>query len=88
MNDFKGVHHAYLGLFLSILGFLFIWVYLWVAIPLILIGQWLFLDDVVQHIVKRFKPEYKSPAHRLFGLIYNWNWVRKTTAFFDGLFGR
>lgn len=87
-DDFKGVHHAYLGLFLSILGFLFIWVTLWVAIPLLVVGVWLFIDDACQHIVKRFKPEYQSPAHRLFGVFYKWKWIRDVTAWFDKRLGR
>lgn len=88
MNDFKGVHHSYLGLFLSLIGFWCIWVSLWIAIPLMGIGQWLFYDDVYQHIRKQKEPDYHSPVHRLFGLIYKWSWVRKVTKFFDWLFGK
>jgi len=88
MGDFKGVHHFYLGLFLDLIGFLFIWVTLWVAITLLIIAQWLVIDDTWQHIRKRSNPEYESPVHRLFKLIYKWNWVQKTTEWFDKLLGR
>lgn len=87
-SDLPGVHHMYLGLFLELVGFLFIWVTLWVAIPLLIIGQWLILDDTYQHIRKRKHPKYQSPIHKLFGLIYKWKWIQKVTEFFDGIFGR
>ena len=88
MNDFKGVHHMYLGLFIELVGFFFIWITLWVAIPLLVAGQWLIWDDTYQHVRKRWEPEYRSPVHRLFGRVYKFWIIKKITGFFDGILGR
>jgi len=82
-----GVHHAYLGLFLMLIGFLAIWVFYPSAI-LIIIGIFVFLDDAYQHLRQRSNPEYASPLHRLFvAHFWKYIWVQAITRWFDNIFG-
>ena len=88
-NGFKGIHHLYMGLIIILLGFILIWKVLWIAILLLIIGIILMIDDSIQHIVQRWKPEYLSPLHKMYGKIYRkYKWVQKLNQFFDKLFGR
>jgi hypothetical protein len=82
-----GVHHAYLGLFLMLLGFLCIWVFYPLSI-LAIIGIFVFIDDFYQHLRQRKQPDYASPLHRLFvERLWKYAWVRTITSWFDKIFG-
>jgi len=88
-NGFKGIHHFYIGLVIALLGFILIWKVLWLAISLLIIGFILMIDDAMQHIIQRWKPEYLSPLHKMYGKIYaKCKWIRKLNYFFDKLLGR
>ena len=88
-NEFKGIHHFYIGLVLLLIGFILIWKVLWLAIFLLIVGLILIIDDAYQHIIQRWKPEYLSPLHKVYGKIYRkYKWIRKLNKFFDKLFGR
>ena len=88
MNDFKGVHHFYLGLVFVLVGFFLIWVH-WIPSTILMVsGTVMLWDDFYQHTRKRKEPEYQSPLHRLFSLFYRFEIVRKITGFFDRIFGR
>jgi type IV secretory pathway VirB3-like protein len=83
-----GVHHAYLGLFLVLIGFLFIWIYLPLAYVLTLIGFIIFIDDFIQHIKQKDNPQYTSFLHNLFGkYLWKYELIRKITNLFDKIFG-
>lgn len=83
-----GVHHAYLGLFLALIGFVLVWVLPMLAFVLTVCGLAVFADDFYQHFLQRKEPEYQSPLHRIY-CKYLWpiKWVQKLTMFFDRLFG-
>jgi membrane-bound ClpP family serine protease len=84
----SGVHHAYLGLFLILVGFLFIWIFLPLAYILTLIGFIIFIDDFIQHIKQKDNPQYTSFLHSLFSkYLWKYELVRKITNLFDKIFG-
>jgi membrane-bound ClpP family serine protease len=84
----SGVHHAYLGLFLILVGFLFIWIFLPLAYILTLIGFIIFIDDFIQHIKQKDNPQYTSFLHNLFGkYLWKYELIRKITNLFDKIFG-
>ncbi len=95
MSDFKGFHHAFIGLALMFVGFLFL-IYgkktnrnKNIAIFIISIGAVIFGDDVYQHCRQYADPSYRSPLHVLYAnAIYKWHFIQALNAWFDKLFGR
>jgi len=87
-HTLKGFHHFYLGLVFMLLGFLAYWQAFVAGIFVFVLGLILCVDDFVQHAIGRFKPEYKSPLHKLYGFIYSKSkvirWLNKLA---DKLFG-
>ena len=48
-------HHFFSGFGIMLLGFIGIFYFwsLWVIIPILILGLWILIDDVVQHIIQR-----------------------------------
>lgn len=97
----KGFHHAYLGIGLMIIGFVFI-LFIdspeWISDLMVLFGMYLYVDDYYQHRRNRQEPLYRSPWHRLYMLVLselliskNFHWlgdmIVKLNIWADKLFG-
>jgi hypothetical protein len=69
INDVSWKHHGWYGLALQLIGaFLPGW---WRVI--ILVGLWLYLDDIWQHIKQDEDPNYRSFLHLLYRrTLYKW----------------
>ncbi len=87
-SDFPGVHHFYLGMALALVAFFLIWLNTPFACLLFFLSLWLMGDDFYQHVRIRTEPNYRSPLHRWFHVIYRLRLVRAITRFFDRLLGR
>ena len=90
MMDKKGFHHYFVGLILLLAGFLFVISEgsLVTACLLTSFGLWLCADDLYQHWRQRTEPDYRSPVHRLYGLIYRFKIVQIVNRFVDRIFGK
>jgi len=86
MDNFKGVHHGYLGLLMMALSFFLIWSHVSTLVVslVFVLGLIIFTDDFYQHLRQRKKPEYHSPLHRLFRFAYGWPILK----WLDKLFGK
>ncbi len=90
-HSMKGFHHGYLGLLILYIGFVMIWFADHWFCPVLTgtAGLFIFIDDFYQHIKGRSHPDYKSPLHRLYGLVYcRVKWLRRLNAFVDSIFGK
>lgn len=89
-QDFPGVHHAYLGLVIMLVGFIALFfVPNWLAIPVTVIGLIIFIDDFIQHLVRKVDPDYTSPLHKFYvKYLYPIQIIRLITDILDDLFGR
>ena len=90
MNAFM-VHHFYYGLIILFIGFILIFKrnnrkqYI-TGIILCTLGLWITTDDVVQHIVQIWHPEYHSFLHRFYiDTFYNIEWIRNFNDWLDGV---
>jgi hypothetical protein len=75
-------HHFWSGLVVVIGGFWGIFhASLAVAIPLLVLGAWIALDDVFQHFRQRFEIEMTKteyyPGHYTCRSFWHWCWYRK-----------
>ena len=86
---FPKFHHYYLGLMLLIVSFIILATgHNTIAIILFLIGEIAVLDDFYQHFRQNHEPNYHSPLHRLYELIYSkCEWIHKLNKFFNRMFG-
>ena len=49
------IHHFFSGFLIMAVGFIgifYLWS-LWVIIPILILGLWILIDDVIQHIIQR-----------------------------------
>jgi len=68
---FWQLHHFFWGLIPLSIGFygIFNWS-LWISVPLLVLGLWLMVDDIAQHIIQKVEIEYYGEyTRRSF-----WNW--------------
>jgi hypothetical protein len=70
-------HHGYMGILLAGLG---VW------LPLRIAGLVILADDVVQHLIQTRWPDYRSPLHRAYGVLYRIPAVRRLNEWLDSLF--
>ncbi len=69
---FAGFHHFYLGIALAVVGFTLMGAgWYWVGLFTILTGLLVIVDGAWQHFKQRSDPEYRSPLHKLYGVIYS-----------------
>lgn len=58
--------------------------HLYLGILIILIGLWIAIDDIYQHLRQRKEPSYTSPLHRWYiKNLYHYKWVRAINDWFD-----
>jgi len=92
METLSGVHHFYLGIVLTLLGFMLLWAPRnWMAVAGIVIcvmGLIIMADDIFQHAMERFyMAGYDSPLKKVYlacGQVCPL--IGKITVFFDNLF--
>ena len=89
-DKFPGFHHAYLGLLLILIGFFMLFGELIVfSLVTILLGLYLLLDDIYQHLRQRFDINYHSPLHMLYvNTIARNKYVKILNKWVDKLMGR
>ncbi len=90
--DARGFHHFYVGMILLLSGFLlvvFTELFVWIGIALVIIGNLICIDDLLQHFIQKFNPEYRSPLNRFYGkTLWKIPAVRRVNEWVDRLLGR
>ena len=66
------IHHGYWGIGLLLLGFILIFYNIYAAITVMLLGQWIYLDDFYQEWRRTKDPHYFSPLHRWCYKVLGW----------------
>jgi uncharacterized membrane protein len=92
MESLSGIHHFYMGIVLTLLGFGLLWAPRnWMAVAGIVIcvlGLIIAADDIFQHAMERFyKAGYDTPLKKVYqtcGQVCPL--IGKVTVFFDDLF--
>lgn len=92
METLQGVHHFYLGIVMTLIGFFMLWApRSWAAvlgIMICLLGIWIMADDFWQHAMERFvKPGYESPLKLAYGAcVRQCPWIEHITHCADVIF--
>lgn len=92
METLSGVHHFYVGIVLTLLGFALLWAPRdWMAVAGIIIcalGLIIMADDIFQHAMQRFYQDgYASPLKKVYQACgQNCPLIGKVTVFFDNIF--
>ena len=87
-----GVHHFYYGMLLILVAFILAMLRKRrkiVTIILFVLGFIITADDGYQHLRNELEPEYRSPIHNLYGVIYRKSsLIRKANRWLDKVFGK
>ena len=87
----RGFHHYYLGCAVLLGDFYLIWSRwspTWLNWGLFWLAWIIITDDFYQHMRQQKKPEYLSPLHRMYGLLYRHRgFIRWLNRLADKIFG-